>query len=138
MIKEPSTAGRLHYLITMLQTGFTTCEVKFNSHGSVYTYKVKTGMLAVDDKAVVCVDGVFKVVTVLNVHSEPVIDIHQPYILKWIVCKVDDAAYNEQTAREEQAIKQIQDDERKAARANAIAELSSMLNVTELKRILGS
>lgn len=137
-----------NHLITLLQKGYTTCEVKFQDkhHGPQsqnYTYKVPTSLNVQPlDLVVVPVgdlkDRSFKVVEVQVVHPEPEIDVSAPYALKWVVCKVDTAAYDDQMKREEEAITLLRKGERKAAQERALAALMETVpNKEELMKLLG-
>lgn len=67
---------------------FKTVGVQFDGTGRYYTYKTLLH-LAIGDKVVVDVNGVYKVVDVVEVHSKPKIDPKATFAYKWIVSKVD-------------------------------------------------
>lgn len=123
--KEPMMQDFQH-LIALLQKGYTTIGVRFDNSSQVYTYKAPKSVadaLAKDDLVVVPARNTFQVVKVVEVHAEPQIDVHKPLALKWIVQKVDTTAYDDQTAREEEAIQKLQVAERAQAQAKALAVL---------------
>lgn len=134
-----------NHLITLLQKGYTTVQVSFNEGKHVdgdqqYIYKISEKLVpAVDDRVVVPVaSGGFKVATIRVVDPEPQIDIKAPYALKWVASKVDMGPYNEQIAKEEQAVQMLQQGERKKAQEEAMeALLASVPNRAELLALLG-
>ena len=125
--------ANMQHLIALLQKGYTTITVAFGggSMGSShYTYKAPSNLastLAKDDMVVVpvCQGGSnnFKVAYVVEVHAEPQIDINKPLALAWIVQKVDCTAYDDQTAREAEAIKSVEVAQRRQAQEEALATL---------------
>lgn len=123
--KEPMMQD-LQHLIALLQKGYTTISVRFDAGGQLYTYKTPKSIadtLAKDDLVVVPTRNIFQVVKVAEVHAEPQIDVHKPLALKWIVQKVDTTAYDDQTAREAEAIQKLQVAERAQAQAKALEVL---------------
>lgn len=129
---------RIHHLITLLQEGYTTCRARFAVCGKTYTYKLPLDMaVKVGDNVVVGVCGELKVVEIAEIDAEPVIDIRAPYALRWVVCKVDRARYDEQMIREEQAAEELAKQERKSAKAKALEQLMGLVDVATLKAILG-
>lgn len=136
---EPVTRNaRIHHLITLLQEGYTTCQARFAVGGKTYTYKLPLDMgVKVGDSCVVDVSGDLKVVEIAEIDAEPVIDIRTPYALRWVVCKVDRARYDEQMIREEQAAEELARQERKNAKAKALEQLLGLVDVAALKAILG-
>lgn len=123
--KEPMMQDFQH-LIALLQKGYTTVNVRFDTGGPLYTYKVSktiAATLAKDGLVVVPAQNAFKVVKVVEVHDEPQIDVHKPLALKWVVQKVDTTAYDDQTAREAEAIQKLQVAERAQAQAKALEVL---------------
>lgn len=137
--EEPITKNaRIHHLITLLQEGYTTCRARFAVGGKTYTYKLPLDMgVKVGDNCVVDVSGDLKVVEIAEIDDEPVIDIRAPYALRWVVCKVDRARYDEQMIREEQAAEELAKQERKNAKAKALEQLLGLVDVAALKAILG-
>lgn len=129
---------RIHHLITLLQEGYTTCRARFAVCGKTYTYKLPLDMaVKVGDNVVVGVCGELKVVEIAEIDAEPVIDIRAPYALRWVVCRVDRARYDEQMIREEQAAEELAKQDRKRAKAMALEQLMGLVDVAALKSILG-
>lgn len=128
--KEPMMQNFQH-LLALLQKNYTTVAVKFDTqpgseHAKQYTYKVPLSMadgLDKGDLLVVPARNFFTVVSVVEVHDSPQIDVKNPLALKWAVQKVDRTAYDDQTAREEQAIKQVEVAERRRAQEEALQTL---------------
>lgn len=113
------------HLLSLLQNGFTTIHVVFESNmhdgfGSVksqsktYTYKADLkDNIQVGDKVIV--DSPTKglhVVTVANVDKTPRIDVSAPFDYKWIVQKVDTTLYNERLKKEEEFLESMEEVER--------------------------
>lgn len=148
-LKQQATAEQriivnYNHLITLLQKGYTTIKVQFKESGAHYTYKATEEMeLAPGDLVVVPVkregeEEEFKIVTVVEVHPEPEIDVKAPYALKWVVSKLDLKAYNEQVDKEEEAVKLLQRGERKKAAADALDTLlANVPDRQELLKLLG-
>ena len=128
--KEPMMQNFQH-LLALLQKNYTTVAVRFRDNGTgntqgadTYTYKVPLSLeVAKGDLLVVPARKFFSVVEVVEVHDTPQIDVKKPLALRWIVQKVDTAAYDDQTAREEQAIKQVEVAERRRAQEEALQTL---------------
>lgn len=128
--KEPMMQNFQH-LIALLQKNYTTVAVRFrdNATGSTsgadsYTYKVPLSMeVAKGDLLVVPARKFFSVAEVVEVHDAPQIDVKKPLALRWVVQKVDTTAYDDQTAREDQAIKQVEVAERRRAQEEALQTL---------------
>lgn len=134
--QQPENFRMLH-LITLLQEGYTTCKAKFAVGGKDYTYKLPLDMgVNVGDHVVVEVNGEYKVVLISTIHPEPEIDIRAPYALKWVVSKVDTTRYQDQMAREQQALEHLQKQERATAKKRAIEQLMGLVDAEELKKIL--
>lgn len=102
-------------MITLLQVGYTTINVEFASTGRVYTYKTRDKCVPGDTFVVEAPTGL-KCVTVLEVHPSPQIDPNAPFAYKWTVQKVNRAAYDEQVALEEEAVKLLKQAERDKAK----------------------
>lgn len=121
------TTPNFHHMLTLLQEGYTTVAVVFDDQGlrsKKYTYKVPlTANIQMGDAVVVEGDGILAIAKVDCVHDKPQIDVKAPYAFKWIVCKVDRAAYDDQMAREAQAIEMLEAAERARAKQDALAEL---------------
>lgn len=113
------------HLLSLLQNGFTTIDVVFESNmqdgfGSVkaqsktYTYKADLkDNIQVGDKVIV--DSPSKglhVVTVVGVDKTPRIDVSAPFTYKWIVQKVDTARYDEMLKKEEEFLEAMAEVER--------------------------
>ena len=129
--KKGTKIVNMNHLITMLQRGYTTLDVEFTKEpkygrDKAYTYKISEAMaktLKPGDQVVVDASDVLKVVWVVKIHDTPQIDVHAPYDLKWVVCKVDRAAYDDQMAREAEAVKKLEAAERLKAQNEALAAL---------------
>jgi hypothetical protein len=125
--------ANMQHLIALLQKGYTTITVAFfrensgNSFDSkVYTYKVPQAMadiLKPGDLVVVPAREAFSVAQVSEIHAEPQIDVSKPLALRWVVQKIDRAAYDDQTAREAEAIKSVEVAQRRQAQEEALATL---------------
>ncbi len=73
---------------------FNTIGAKFEGTPRIYTYKVlATAGFVEGDKAVVDVSGQLKIVDVVRVDRTPQIDPKADFEYKWVVCRVDLAAY---------------------------------------------
>jgi hypothetical protein len=132
--KEVKFMANVQHLITLLQEGYTTVEVTFSGSSQRYTYKAPLSMgLAIDDKVVVPARDEFKVTTVREVHDAPEIDVSKPFDLKWVVQKVDTAAYDDQAKREAEAVRMIQVAERRKAQEDA---LEAILGSTDREALL--
>lgn len=114
---------RKNHVISLLQKDFTTIGVVFNDNQRFqhnYTYKARLSDDIKDGQHVIVkVDGKdgYHVALVVRVDAEPQIDTDATFDYKWIVGKVDTAAYDEQVAKEEAFAKELtrieRDDERK-------------------------
>jgi hypothetical protein len=120
----------MQHLIALLQKNYTTVQVNFSAGSVHYTYKVPSAIaatLAKDDLVVVPVQQAqilnFKIAYVQKVDAEPQIDVGKPLALAWIVQKVDRAVYDDQTAREAQAIKSVETAQRRQAQEEALQVL---------------
>lgn len=131
--KQGTRYMNMQHLIALLQEGYTTVEVKFfnmdtgNSQGSqAYTYKVPQALadtLNEGDLLVVPARSAFAVVKVHKVHDEPQIDVKNPLALRWVVQKVDTTAYEDQTAREAEAVELVEKADRRQAQEEALQTL---------------
>lgn len=82
-------------LLDLLQTNFTTVHVGLGN--ASYTYKAHKSLeLKAGDEVVVDTPRGTKVAAVLHVDETPQIDANAPFEYKWIVCKVDRTAYEQQ------------------------------------------
>lgn len=136
--KEDPMNVKMTHLLTLLQKDFTTVDVKFAGTDRYYTFKAPLNMtLAPGDRVVVDAADELKVACVVKVHEEPVIDFDKPYALKWVVQKVDVAAYEEQQAREAAALHMLNKSEQKRKQQAALeALLGSDADIEELKKLL--
>lgn len=102
-------------LLTSLQTGYTTCDVKFANTNRHYTYKVPLSWdLQPQDQIVVESPTTgYTIVEVVGVHREPQIDFESRYTYKWAVCKVDDKHYKQIAEWEMNFLKELARLERK-------------------------
>lgn len=132
------TVNHMH-LITLLQEGYTTVNVAFSEQThSDYTYKVpKDAGYAVGDRVVVYGGSDLKVARVTEVHDEPQVDFTKPYALKWVVQKLDLAAYDDQVAREVAALDHLNKVKRKKDQEQMLETLfGGTEGLDELKFIL--
>ncbi len=117
---------RNDFKMACMQTGFTTVVVKFRDQDSrkSYTYKAKTAanvkagdVVVVDSpkSGLVCVD-------VIEVHAAPRMNKDAQYAYKWIVCKVDQEAYDAQLEREAEFMSQMEVLEQAKIRSEVRAE----------------
>jgi hypothetical protein len=93
-----------------------------------YTYKT-LHTFNKGDLAVVNVNGVFKVVTITEIHDSPQIDIRANYKYQWIVSKVDTKDYEALTQAEEDFQKELRKVEHSSYKARAKELLAASLNV---------
>lgn len=129
---SPMTTNVQH-LIALLQKGYTTVEVVFLNQDSgaeqtnqTYTYKVPEAVaktLVKGDLLVVPARKAFAVVKVSVIHETPKINVREPLALRWIVQKVDTTQYDDQAAREKQAVEQVEVAERRQAQEAALQTL---------------
>ena len=113
-------------LLTLLQEGYTTAQVCFDSRclGQTYTYKVPNSMgVAAGDMLVVPARDAFQVVWVKSVDERPKIDVGAPFDLKWVVQKVDTRAFTDQMEREALALEQLEERQRDEACRKATEQL---------------
>lgn len=137
--KKERTYVNMNHLITLLQKGYTTCEVSFRDRSTepTYTYKVSTKLgLKVDDQVVVYGKDNMQIAFVRTVHDEPQIDVKAPYAIKWIVCRVERADYDDQVKRETEAVKMLEQAERKQAQEQALEALLGNVNREELMKLI--
>lgn len=132
----------MNHILTMLQTNYTTVNVSYSPGVPTqhYTYKVSNelaGKLEPGTPVVVDASGSLKVAYITEVHDEPLINIHAPYALKWVICKVDRSHYDEQVKRETEAAAFLEKSERQQAQQKAMAALLELVpNVDELRKLL--
>lgn len=107
------------HLLALLQSGYTTIEVMFPVTDSsklpkAYTYKARLeDNIQKGDHVVV--DSPSKgltVVEVVNVHKTPNIDLDAPFTYKWIVQKINRAAYDDTLAKEAEFLETMMEVER--------------------------
>jgi len=105
-------------LLAALQTGYTTCEVKFENTNRHYTYKIPLSWdLQPRDQIIVeSPTSGYTIVEVQGVHDEPHIDFDGQYSYKWAVCKVDDKQYKQIAEWELTFLKKLEQLERKQKR----------------------
>ncbi len=136
--KEPKV--NYQHLLTLLQEGYTTCDVAFKPEmeDPLYRYKCPTSMgLKEGDVVVVPAKDKLAVAYVCEIHDEPEIDVTAPFDLKWVACKVDLTTYNDQKRREEEAIQMLKDGERREAKDKAMAALAEAIpNLGDLRKLL--
>lgn len=101
-------------ILLLLQNDFTTCQCEFAGSSKTYTYKVKRDFdLQAGDWVVVESPSTgLTVVKVVEVHSEPAIDLDSGITYKWIVDKVDLQRYQSIREQEEKFFKTMQEIER--------------------------
>lgn len=125
-VKEPTMTVNKMHLVALLQTGYTTVHVTFDSacRSQAYVYKAPTKMgVAVGDMLVVPARDAFQVGWVKSVDKSPKIDVKAPFEYKWVVQKVDTTQYTDQTQREAQALEQLEDAQRAEAQRKAMEML---------------
>jgi len=117
-------------MLTLLQSGFKTVEVCYNTssdsmnlrNNRFYTFKTNLN-LKVEDLVIVEGSGCFKTVRVVVVHDEPQIDLDADFDYKWVVSKLDLTAYNEIVEGEKAALKLLTNMERDKVRKAAQEQL---------------
>jgi len=127
---------KITHLLTLLQEGYTTVVVGVPSANKDYTYKTNIMDLAQGDLVVVPTRDTFTVGTVVKVHEKPEIDVNVPYVLKWVVSRLDLTQYNEQLAREKVAAEHFKAARRERERAEALKTLLGDTSVEELRLLL--
>lgn len=143
----------LNHLITLLQKGYTTCEVSFvnpqpfskdqvsKGQLQLYTYKISDKLkdLGCDRCVVENSKGNLVVAWILTIHTSPQIDVSAPYSYKWVVDVVREQDYDDQMHREKEAMQMLQDGERARAQKDAMeALLATVPNREELLKLLGN
>ena len=88
------------HILSLLQTGYTTVQARFQSSGRLYTYKAKKDQVKKGDHAVVNAPGGLAIVEIIKVDKAPCINVDAPYNYKWLVQKVDLSEYNQVVALE--------------------------------------
>lgn len=120
---------KANHLISLLQSGFTTIKVTFNSSGSgqQYTYKAKLeDNIQVGDYVVVARDDLTLTVGyVAGVDDFADIDTSVDFNYKWIVQKVDIAGYRQQLEVEQRFKKHLQTLQRQQVRTNSLAAFAN-------------
>jgi hypothetical protein len=112
-------------LVHLIQQGYTTVKVSFRMDGvanNLYTYKTNIA-LEPDDIVVVPARGEFKTAQVITVDKEPEIDLDSDIDYKWVVQKVDGAAWEELNRKERELAKTITGFEHKQRRKALLASL---------------
>lgn len=128
------------HLLALLQEGYTTIEVVFTDDASVkdgrasmalkrYTYKARLAdNVQVGNRVVVdSPSNGLTVVTVVAVHSTPKIDLDVSWTYKWIVQKIDTAAYEETLRKEEHFAEVMLEVERARQRALLVEQFRTNL-----------
>lgn len=138
----------MNHLITLMQKGYTTCEVQFykDSHGvdtspTIYTYKISDKIKDLGcDRCIVETDkGGYKLGWIAKIHDKPKIDVAAPYAYKWVVDVVREQDYIEQCAKEREAMAMIADGQRAKAQEEAMATLLQHVPDREaLLKLLGN
>ena len=125
----------LNYLLSQIQTDYTTIRVVFETsrNRTKYTYKcadlsVKKG----DYVVVLSPDGAPAIGLVAGVDKFPKLDKNAAFDYKWIVCKVDLEEYNARMNGEKAFYEAIEEAQHNKERADAIEALSE-LGVSEDK-----
>lgn len=138
--KQSTMDNNLTHLLTLLQTGYTTCKVQFEGTQRSYTYKVSTDVgLKVGDFVVVDANDQLSAGVVTEVHETAQIDFKAPYAYKWIVQVINMAPYLEQTAREEKVLAMLKTEQRRAEQEEALNKLlGSNINREELMKLLNA
>lgn len=123
--------------ILLLTEGYTTVNVRFKETDTkTYTYKVmkSDGVAAGDSVVVNSPSHGLVVVTVVEAHVEPRIDINANFKYQWIVQKVDTAAYKKRLDLEERLSQSLLEVERQKQRQQLAMELRAQM--PELDSIL--
>lgn len=129
----------MRQLITLLQNGYTTVGVVFPGSVREYTYKVSDALRATlkdGDQVVVEARDELKVVKVARIHDTPQLDVKAPFELKWVMCRVDREAYDDQINREREAVKLLETAERKKAQEEALQALLGSTSREELLALI--
>lgn len=123
--------------ILLLTEGYTTVCVKFKETDvKTYTYKVmkSDNVVAGDSVVVNSPSQGLVVVTVVEAHVEPRIDINANFKYQWIVQKVDTTNYKKRSDLEERLAQSLLEIERQKQRQQLAMELRAQM--PELDNIL--
>ncbi len=113
--------------------GVTFKDTKYaEGHQKIYTYKTTRTDLKVDDFAIVEANDALKIVKIVEVHDKNKIDSDSTIVFKWLVDKVNLAAYQALFESDDTALEHIKDDLRTKRAQVILQELS-----TETKVALG-
>ena len=123
----------INHTITALQD-FNTVGVRFADSDRTYTYKT-TEKFEEGDKAIVCPNGMLKVVTVKEVHETPQIDFGSNIEYKWIVQKVDLENYSNRMKQEELMAVELRKSIANKKREEVKAELVNSLGVDDVNKL---
>lgn len=112
------------HLIALLQAGYTTIQVTFVGYAKPYTYKApaSAGIEAGDKVIVDSPTSGLTVVDVVSVDATPRIDLDADFTYKWIVQKVDMAAYQRTIDLEAEAMEMLEEAERRRQRDSLMKE----------------
>lgn len=115
------------HLIALLQEGYTTIQVRFVSSAKLYTYKapLSAGVQAEDKVIVDSPTNGLTIVDVVSVDAHPRIDIDADFTYKWIVQRVDMAAYQRTIDLEAEALEMLEEAERRRQRDELMADYAS-------------
>lgn len=123
----------INHTITALQD-FNTVGVRFDDSKRTYTYKT-TEKFEEGDRAIVCPNGILKVVTVREVHDTPQIDFGSNIEYKWIVQKVDLESYNKRMEQEELMAVELRKSIANKKREEVKADLVKSLGVDDVNKL---
>lgn len=136
---------RQKQMLSLLQSGYTTIECTYASglgvdlgtlqNNKLYTFKTNLELTPGDQVVVPGPADQFKVVTVVNVHDEPEIDLDADFDYKWVAAKVDLTNYVKIITMEKDALKQLTQLE-KAKKRKEAQELFKEMYGTETVPVL--
>jgi hypothetical protein len=123
-----STSKQRH-LMGLLQDMMTTAQVVFSGTERQYTYKVPKAWNLQAGQSVV-VDSPHNGLTtavVVSVDKTPRLDENASFVYKWAVQKVDRSWYDEQLAREQLFLEQLDEVERQHKRQETLRKANEVL-----------
>lgn len=136
---EGNTGMNINHSITALQD-FNTVGVRFTDSNKEYTYKTND-TFELGDSAVVCPNGILKIVRISRVDETPQIDFGSNVEYKWIVQKIDTTNYANITDQEERMAvelrKSIANKKRNEVKAALIEQIGAE-GEAELLSIIGN
>lgn len=100
------------HLLALLQSGYTTIQVKFDNTPKTYTYKARCHIEIGDRVIVDTPRNGLTLVEVVGIDKAPRIDIDADFTYKWIVQKVDRTDYDRIVEQEKAFMDTLQEIER--------------------------